>query len=67
QNPEFKPHLNEAKLRSLWNFGGVRIESDVLITETGAINMTLVPRTVEEVEKTMAGAPFSREPEVFNH
>ncbi|EAN91437.1 aminopeptidase P putativemetallo-peptidase Clan MG Family M24 [Trypanosoma cruzi] len=67
QNPEFKPHLNEAKLRSLWNFGGVRIESDVLITETGAINMTLVPRTVEEVEKTMAGAPFSREPEVFTH
>ncbi|RNF06508.1 metallo-peptidase, Clan MG, Family M24 [Trypanosoma rangeli] len=67
ENPEFKPHLNEGKLRSLWNFGGVRIESDVLITETGAINMTRVPRTVEEIEKTMAGAPFSREIQVFTH
>ncbi|KAH9601856.1 Aminopeptidase P [Trypanosoma melophagium] len=59
ENPEFKPHLNEGKLRSLWNFGGVRIESDVLITEKGALNMTVVPRTVEEIEKTMAGAPFT--------
>ncbi|ORC92241.1 aminopeptidase P [Trypanosoma theileri] len=61
RNPEFKPHLNEEKLRSMWNFGGVRIESDVLITERGAMNMTVVPRTVEEIEKTMAGAPFKGE------
>lgn len=66
-NPEFKPYLNEEKLRSLWNFGGVRIESDVLITENGVINMTLVPRTVEEIERTMAGAPFVGKPQVFVH
>ncbi|KEG12979.1 aminopeptidase P [Trypanosoma grayi] len=67
QNPEYKTHLNEAKLRSLWDFGGVRIESDILITERGAINMTVVPRTVEEIERTMAGTAFSQEPEEFAH
>lgn len=66
-NPELKPYLNEEKLRSLWDFGGVRIESDVLITENGVINMTLVPRTVEDIEKTMAGEPFVCEPQVFVH
>nr|CCC93164.1 putative aminopeptidase P [Trypanosoma congolense IL3000] len=64
-NPEVKPHLNEEKLRSLWNFGGVRIESDVVITEKGVINLTVVPRTVEEIELTMAGTPFTGEPEEF--
>lgn len=67
ENPELRPHLNEEKLRSLWNFGGVRIESDLLITENGAVNMTIVPRTVEDIEKTMAGSSFFGEPQVFVH
>jgi Xaa-Pro aminopeptidase len=34
---------------------GVKIENTVLITEDGCENLTyLVPRTVEEIEKTMA-------------
>lgn len=36
-------------------FGGVRIEDDVLVTKTGAVNLTKVPRTVKEVEDWMAG------------
>ena len=36
-------------------FGGVRLEDDVVITETGVHNMTNCPRTVEDVEAVMAG------------
>ena len=35
--------------------GGVRIEDDIIVTETGAELMSIVPRTVEEVEAWMAG------------
>ena len=34
--------------------GGVRIEDDVVMRKNGFENMTIVPRTVEEIEKCMA-------------
>ena len=37
------------------NFGGVRIEDDVIVTAHGSESMTNVPRTVKEVEAVMAG------------
>ena len=38
------------------NFGGVRIEDDILITKDGCRNLSNdVPRTVEEIEKCMSG------------
>ena len=32
--------------------GGVRIEEDIIVTQTGAELMSIVPRTVEEIEVT---------------
>jgi hypothetical protein len=36
-------------------FGGVRIEEDVAVTSTGCEVMSVVPRTVEEIENWMSG------------
>jgi Xaa-Pro dipeptidase len=38
--------------------GGVRLEDDVLITDAGFDNFTRCPRSCEEVEAVMAGAPW---------
>lgn len=64
---EMKKYCNEPKIREFWNFGGVRIESDVLVTATGIINFTVVPRTIEEIERTMAGQKFHKEVEEYKN
>ncbi|KAF6145333.1 hypothetical protein GIB67_016794 [Kingdonia uniflora] len=40
------------------SFGGVRIESDVHVTSSGAHNLTNCPRETWEIEAVMAGAPW---------
>lgn len=35
--------------------GGIRIEDDLVVTKDGALNGTVCPRTVDEIEKCMAG------------
>nr|GEU95951.1 xaa-Pro dipeptidase [Tanacetum cinerariifolium] len=39
-------------------FGGVRIESDLYVTSDGCVNMTKVPRKIEDVEAVMGGASW---------
>lgn len=46
--------INYEKAESYLDFGGVRIEDDVLITDTGSrVLGTPIPKTVKEVEETM--------------
>lgn len=53
-NPEQSKFLVREEIDRLRNFGGVRIEDDVVVTATGVINLTKVPRTIKEIEEIMA-------------
>ena len=49
--------INYSKLEEFYNFGGIRIEDDLLITESGNIMLggdKHIPVTVEEIEAFMA-------------
>ncbi|KAK7571803.1 hypothetical protein V9T40_014275 [Parthenolecanium corni] len=52
-DPVRSKYLNKEVLKRFQNFGGVRIEDDVFITEKGVENYTKVPRTIEEIENWM--------------
>ena len=55
-DPARAPFFGAAAIDSYRGFGGVRIEDDVLVTETGCENFTWAPRTPEDVEAACAGA-----------
>jgi len=51
----FTDFINYNKLDAYMNFGGIRIEDDILVTENGhRIMGKPIPKTVEEVESIMA-------------
>ena len=51
---KFREFINYDNVDSYRNFGGVRIEDDVLVTETGhRVLGKPIPKTVEEVEEEM--------------
>jgi Xaa-Pro dipeptidase len=52
---EKSKYLNIEKVKSLLNFGGVRIEDDIAVTEDGYENLTNVPKEISEIEALMAG------------
>ena len=45
------------------NIGGVRIEDDVFITDTGVEVLTKVPRSIKQIEACMAGKDWASIPE----
>jgi Xaa-Pro dipeptidase len=57
-DPKASRYLVAEKVERFRGFGGVRIEDDVIVTATGADNMTVVPRDVDDVESVMAGAAW---------
>lgn len=52
---KFKDFVNYDELEKYKDFGGIRIEDDVLVTENGyKVLGKPIPKTVEEIERTMA-------------
>ncbi|OMO67327.1 hypothetical protein CCACVL1_20601 [Corchorus capsularis] len=58
KNANTSKFFNREILDRFKNVGGVRIESDVLVTANGSKNMTKVPRKTWEIEAVMAGGPW---------
>ncbi|XP_023340154.1 xaa-Pro dipeptidase [Eurytemora carolleeae] len=54
-DPELSRFLVADLLNEYRGSGGVRIEDDVIVHENGAELMSVVPRTVEEIESWMSG------------
>jgi Xaa-Pro dipeptidase len=46
-------HLNKDLLLEFANFGGCRLEDDLIVTDTGCENITTVPRGCDEIEMLM--------------
>ena len=47
--------MNEDKIRAMFNFGGVRIEDDVVVTKEGNEIMSAgVPKARDQIEALMA-------------
>ena len=57
-NPEQSRFINTDMLPRFRGFGGVRLEDVIVIKEGGAENLTVCPRTPEEVESVMSGGPW---------
>ncbi|KAK8956122.1 hypothetical protein KSP40_PGU010554 [Platanthera guangdongensis] len=58
EDPTTSRFFNVEELDRYKNFGGIRIESDVVVTLNGCRNLTNVPREIWEIEAVMAGEPW---------
>ncbi|MCC5942815.1 MAG: aminopeptidase P family protein [Balneolaceae bacterium] len=54
ENSEQAAYLNRGKVEGLFNFGGIRIEDNLIITEDGVENLTDVPKEIKEIEEIMS-------------
>jgi len=57
-DPTRRGFLVESRIAALRGSGGVRLEDDVLVTDDGVENLTLCPRTVEEILSVKRGGPW---------
>ncbi|KAJ3481912.1 hypothetical protein NLG97_g7701 [Lecanicillium saksenae] len=56
KDPVHSKFIDEEVLNKYWDVGGVRIEDDILVTETGHENLTNLPTTAAEIEALVASA-----------
>ena len=56
KSPETSQYINVEMLNKYKSVGGVRIEDNLLITEDGYVNLTTVPKEIDEIESIMAQA-----------
>lgn len=56
ENSEQAKYLVEKRINSLFEFGGIRIEDNLIITENGVENLTDVPKEIKEIEAIMNGS-----------
>jgi Xaa-Pro dipeptidase len=54
ENPEKARFLNIGKVEKLLDFGGIRIEDNLIITEDGYENLTDIPKDIKEIEEVMS-------------
>jgi Xaa-Pro dipeptidase len=54
EDEEKSQFLNESKLKDMMDFGGIRIEDNLIITDDGYENMTDVPKERAAIENAMA-------------
>jgi len=67
-DPKLSKFLVPSRIEEFRGFGGVRIEDDIIITADGCENMSIVPRTVEEIEAWMAGEEVNKpKTEIYNN
>jgi len=59
EDPTQSKFLVKDALMRFMDFGGVRLEDNVVVTESGSDSLTDVPRLVEEVEAVMAGKEWN--------
>ena len=55
ENADQAKYLNADKVEKLMNFGGIRIEDNLVITEEGYENLTDVPKEIKDIEEVMNG------------
>lgn len=53
ENEEKAKFLHKEKVQSLFGFGGIRIEDNLIITEDGHENLTDVPKEIGDIEDVM--------------
>lgn len=66
ENSKTSRFFNREAIRKFDGFGGVRIESDVIVTSNGCRNMSNVPRETWEIEAVMGGAQWPLD-KAFSH